>query len=723
MNRHLYTVLFLLLLPSSALAQILYSEAFDAEASAKVETLATDDTVIRYLDYGDFNVEGETFSVGEAPNKIAGSADTRGVLVQANLSAGAVNTVNFLATDSAGGGLLSLTGPYRLHFDVFIGLGDPIPEDGSTEQVLWSLGANGAVNQGRGERANPGNSGIWGWLAGEGGYSSEDSVIYRNDTLLEKKDNINHAEDWALAFDEQRPVPTIPANAWTEVTIEAFSDRTRVLYNGHLFHEVETPVGASDGTVMVGYEDPFGSLSGAPDFQWGLIDNVVVEGIVEPPIEVVGSGGFAPVGEEGASSLNELTLANRRDVAITIQAASFSGARADEFALVTELPLTVAAREQVTIELRFMPGALGGVRQVTLDLELDDPETTSVNIPLEATRLGLLAHYPLDEAEGTVMVDVSGNGLDGEYRLAEGGRVVLGQPALASGTSVRLDPQGEAGVAVAELPASSAWADLDTFSIAMWFELDAADIDTGSVLFARGRSLAESSALVVLAQQSPQPLQWLVDSSLGAITSDNHVQIGTPYHLVFSYVDTDPELEGADRLRIYLDGELAEEIAPIDTSSTFGADAVIQFGGFQGTSGLHGLIDDLQLYSNELSAEDVGFLFANPGKNLVSEDVEPPVDETVDTDRDGVTDVQEDIAGTDPLDAASVLRIVDADPDTGVTWSSVPDIRYLLERSTDLVTWDVVADDTPASAEGSTTTLIDGGEAAAAVFYRIAPKP
>lgn len=720
----LLVALLLASLSSGALAQVLYTEAFDAEATAKVSALATGDTVVRYLDYSEFTVGGEDFMVEEAPNRIEGSADTRGVLFLANLSEAAANTVNLLATESPGGALLSLSGPYLLRFDVFMGLGDPIPESGSTEQVLWSLGADGVLNQGRPQRENPDNNGIWGWLAGEGGYSTEDSVIYEANELLEKKDNLNHSEEWAMAFDDQRPVPTIPANAWTEVLVEAFSDRTRVFYNGHLFHEVATSVGASDGTVMVGYEDPFGSLSGAPDFQWGLIDNVVVEAIVEPPIEPVSDSGFAPVSEDGATSTNEVTVANRRDVPITISSGSFSGADAADFSLVTELPITVPAREQAEITLQFAPGPLGGLRQASLDLVTDDAEAPNVSISVEAMRLGLLAHYPLDETEGEVMADASGNGLDGRYLTADGGRITLGQPSLATGTSVRLDPQGDAGVAVGELPASAALGDLGTFSVAMWFEFDAEDAGTGSVLFARGSSLAESSALVVLAQDQPQPLQWLVDAELGAITDDELVQIGTPYHLVFTYVDSDLTDPGADRLQIFLDGELVQETAPVDLSTAFSAEAVFQFGGFQGTSGLLGLIDDIQLYSKELSAEEATFLFANPGETLVGDDViEPPVDETLDSDRDGVPDVHEAIAMTDPLDPNSVLRILQADPVTGVTWSSVPGVSYRLDRSIDLVTWVLLAEDVLADADGETTTLIDEGEAAQAVYYRIAPNP
>ena len=58
----------------SVQAQVLYTEAFDSEATANVVVDKDADTVVQYLDYSSFMVGAETFSIPEAPNKLDGSA-------------------------------------------------------------------------------------------------------------------------------------------------------------------------------------------------------------------------------------------------------------------------------------------------------------------------------------------------------------------------------------------------------------------------------------------------------------------------------------------------------------------------------------------------------------------------------------------------------------------------------------------------------------------------
>ena len=47
----------------SAQAQVLYTEAFDSEAKAKVVVNKDTDTIVRYLDYSSFTVGDQTFSI------------------------------------------------------------------------------------------------------------------------------------------------------------------------------------------------------------------------------------------------------------------------------------------------------------------------------------------------------------------------------------------------------------------------------------------------------------------------------------------------------------------------------------------------------------------------------------------------------------------------------------------------------------------------------------
>lgn len=76
-----------------------------------------------------------------------------------------------------------------------------------------------------------------------------------------------------------------------------------------------------------------------------------------------------------------------------------------------------------------------------------------------------------------------------------------------------------------------------------------------------------------------------------------------------------------------------------------------------------------------------------------------------DDDGDGFTEAQETAAGTDPLDAASLLRITASSigPTSAlVSFASIPSKSYLLETSTDLAAWEPVHATT---ANATTTTL------------------
>ncbi len=81
---------------------------------------------------------------------------------------------------------------------------------------------------------------------------------------------------------------------------------------------------------------------------------------------------------------------------------------------------------------------------------------------------------------------------------------------------------------------------------------------------------------------------------------------------------------------------------------------------------------------------------------------------TPDSDGDGMSDGAEITAGTDPGDAESVLRlteVVKTATEATVSWTSVPGRVYRAEVSTDLVTWERVADVPAADAPATSTTV------------------
>ena len=95
-----------------------------------------------------------------------------------------------------------------------------------------------------------------------------------------------------------------------------------------------------------------------------------------------------------------------------------------------------------------------------------------------------------------------------------------------------------------------------------------------------------------------------------------------------------------------------------------------------------------------------------------------------DPDHDGLNDWQEWICGTDPTNALSVLRLVSAAPvgtNVTVTWQSVADVNYFLERSTNLLAkppFSLLV--TNLSGQPGTTSFTDTNTAGGSpFFYRV----
>lgn len=97
---------------------------------------------------------------------------------------------------------------------------------------------------------------------------------------------------------------------------------------------------------------------------------------------------------------------------------------------------------------------------------------------------------------------------------------------------------------------------------------------------------------------------------------------------------------------------------------------------------------------------------------------------TADSDGDGQNNAAEAIAGTDPNDATSYLRLLSVSPsgvEVTLTWSSVPGKNYRIESSNTLTGWSSAGRPVvPAAASPATTTSATLPAAAGPQFYRIA---
>lgn len=1073
----------------SAKAQVVYSEGFDSEATANVITVKDTDTIVRYVDYSSFEVNAESFSIPEAPNREPETSPTSGVLLQANLTDGAPAAVNLIASSSPGGDAISVSGTYRLTFDCYMGISDPLPAGGSTEQLIWGIGATSGPLYSRANRENEALDGSWGWLACESGYSTTDTALYMGTTATDVKADGTDGDLWNEAFTNDLGANNIPALTWVEVTVDVFSDTIRVLYNGVLFHEAPITEADAVGTPLVGYDDPFGSLSDEPDFQWCLIDNVRVENIVEPALTAIAAAPFELITTPAGTSTASYTLSNKREVPLLISEANLTGDDIALFEVVSALPITIAPGETANFDVRFIPGTNSGQSIANLELVTDDADTPTISVPLVASRFGellayfkfdetanpavdasgngtlgsyatgravpgfgdpslvggdgssisftdahasgtgnwaifdvlhtpsvslsmwiqpsggegadvifnrtdtpsfvdndgiygmvldgngtltvrvrdevilatepgtidqdtayhvafthrdddgfdnetaarsrlyvngemvaeaegattvgfgdypedaaatelyvgtriaagsgyagnfdefqayrveleprevmrlfnepettarfdnpnlfvsatgdfgtvttagaitqvltvantgdsetltisqsaitgdnvgnfslsnlpdtlapgesqdltltfnpngslgrfsaslelssndasdpmistsltalvpnpsgLLAHYKLDETGGETLADASGNRRPARVRTEGGGTVMYGEDALADGTSLRLIGGDDSVLSVIEIPTEAAMPALPTFTVSMWVEFDPADEGSASVLFSFGESLAESAALALPVSPAEESLQWIIEQTGGEVTEEELLKSRTPYHLVMTHTDSAPTEDGADLIEFYIDGVLVQSIEEPAEALVSTRNTPILFGGVPGISGMIGRLDDLQLYEKALSAEDIAFLFNNPGTAIGGPTEPEPSEDTdgdgltdaeeaalgthadlADTDGDGFSDGQEVAAKTDPLSRSSQLAAVGvstADGARSVVWQSQPDVSYLVEVSEDLETWTTLSESTEASA-GETTSLMHADAPTGEAYYRVSVK-
>jgi len=103
-------------------------------------------------------------------------------------------------------------------------------------------------------------------------------------------------------------------------------------------------------------------------------------------------------------------------------------------------------------------------------------------------------------------------------------------------------------------------------------------------------------------------------------------------------------------------------------------------------------------------------------------------DGTGDFDGDGQTDLQEFLAGTDPTNGGSILRVLTLTPlgggGTRVIWAAAPGIRYQVQFKTNLSDPGWTNLPGVAVAAGTTAAMIDGGATlGTSRFYRVVLAP
>ncbi|MGK0184765.1 MAG: hypothetical protein ACI9R3_000539 [Verrucomicrobiales bacterium] len=696
-------------LPTSASSQVLYSESFDTEETAKVSELIDPFCFVDYVDYSSFTLgDSEEQQIEEAPNMVEGSVPTRGVMLRVNVESdenfGTGGGINLLLADEREGSQVQFTGNYRMTFDVWMNLDEFTFRDsaGTTEVALWGVGNDGVVNHGRITRADPAIVGTWGWLAVDGGFGTEDSMFRIGTTEIEKKNDgppgTGSDPLFQEAFPEAAPLTGAPGSSWVSVEVVSRNGTVTVSYNGVLFHRSESD--QTDGGAFVGYEDPFNSLTFAPDYQFAIIDNIVVEQIGSGTIIVTSD---APVGtvRDTEGNLAEWTIKNDNTDDLVISDAILSGTDVTAFTLLTVFPLTITPGETASLQVQFSPDVPNGEKTAILTLMSNDPTEPELPIDLIGTRAvaePLMAHFTLDDAEGGTMEDVSGLGTLGTYNAGADDPINYARPSLIGGTGTSI------GFIGASVPGVGNFGQLvplhtSTVSVSLWIKPEA--IEGEQTLFNRDPQYDGTDTIYGAILSGDGSLIFNAGGGLVFQTESDLIEAGEVYHIVVTHLDEDGFGNNtATRTRLYVNGALIAEAAGAETigfdeyPSNSRVFTMFLASRTAAGAGYTGDIDDVQIYSIELSEEQVAGMHGSPGATAFNI--------------------------PDPIDF-SITGVGIAPDETGitVTWNSLPNKVYLLEWSTDLAEWGEVSDGVESGGASTSFVDADAPEGTTIRYYRV----
>ena len=359
--------------------------------------------------------------------------------------------------------------------------------------------------------------------------------------------------------------------------------------------EIETLGGpTADGLPLLLFDDPNATLSSK---------------------NVFGELGTAP-----GLTTRRLTVFNSGESKdLTIEDVTVTGPEAS-FYKVVSFPETLASAEQGTIVVEFDAQDASGLFEAALEVASNDggESVIAINVSARVNGVsGLVAHYQMDETEGTTMLDASGQRYHGVYGAAGTGTFALGAEGLATGKAVRFSDGGspaDGGGGFGQLDAEASIPSLQNLTVSMWVEPDASD-QGASMLLAKGKAAGDPFALATNKVGDSDPLLWFVQES-PVIESAPVLTVGETNHVVITHLDENGLELGSTRTRIYVNGVLVEELEQGDGYEDL-APSVIQIGALNGGFGFTGVIDDVQIYSRDLQEDEVQFLFDNPGETIV----------------------------------------------------------------------------------------------------------
>lgn len=208
------------------------------------------------------------------------------------------------------------------------------------------------------------------------------------------------------------------------------------------------------------------------------------------------------------------------------------------------------------------------------------------------------------------------------------------------------------------------------------------------ILFTYGNPTSGQAFSVRLGRlpNSPNNLVASVEASPGKILGSKSINDGLWHHLAI--VVADHNLNGTNDIaeaKIYIDGILDPSSSTTSTSVATTSNSPVSIGGSSTAGSVHyrGRLDDIRIFPRALDLTEIQLIYQQPS-NQTSELL------TLDSDKDGITDELELMAGTDPDDSASTFKIQSFNTtENGISlqWSAVAGRTYRVEESSNLTTW------------------------------------
>lgn len=711
MKFHLSIVSTALALAGTLPAQELFSDDFNSDSSADYTVnISSDDTEVEFaFDYS-------TLGIPVAPNTT--DASTLGLKLAGNLVEPAEAEAVTLAT------IMQFTGDFSVSFDGWMNANGPFPGggSGSTEFITMGLGSDGiTVNQG-----GTTGSGAWAVATAEGG-SSRDYGVYKNEVeqfaasgqyaATQNNSDLYYSSFGGIEVSalpvqgsivQQSGVSAVGTFgfAWHRVTLTVDStggtDGAAAVtwtIDGLRIATLDAGIGDSfttDGSATVGMMDIFSSVSDNAQLSFCLIDNLVVEVAQVSTIRLTQAENFAILNSANATSTSGFLVENRSLAPLTLNEVNFSGADAASFSLDTGLPLVIAAGESQTLNITYTATGETGDKTAQVEFVSTDGLEPSVTLSLSATYAEtLLAHYKLDETEGLVMVDATGKGHDGTFIIRD--PLAYSQTALATGSAIGFSAAdaGDVGNLALASPLH-----VPTTSISLWVQRDA-EASGQDALFNRDPGYTGADAIYGCVVDDLGIVTYRAGGQVVLQSDEGAVPTGSKHHVVITHLDEDGFGNAtATRARMYIDGVMvAENTEPTGFDAYPGSAATRSLFLASRTaagSGLDGLLDDVQIYSIEITPGQVETMFRVPGLTA--------------------------------SDRAPELRITDISYDMGtgsitLTWDSLPGQFYHLEGTTTLQpegdepNWKELEDSI--ESQGVSTTHTYSGVSGPLNFFRI----